>query len=159
MDGSEQIVMSPTTRETLDRREFLAAATGLASTALLGKGAHGAPAPVASAGTLGPLALEGGTPVRVSLLQAKLSGPQYYDDEEKRELVDVLENRSPFRWWGLDAKGHPPDKCINFEQEFAAHQHTRYCVAVTSGTTALMTALAALQVGPGDEVILPAWTW
>jgi 8-amino-3,8-dideoxy-alpha-D-manno-octulosonate transaminase len=159
MEGSEQTVMSPTPRESLDRRKFLAAATGLASTALLGKGAHGAPAPMASAGMLGPPALESGTPVRTSMLQAKLSGPQYYDDEEKRELVDVLENRSPFRWWGLDAKGHPPDKCINFEKEFAAHQHTRYCVAVTSGTTALMSALAALQVGPGDEVILPAWTW
>jgi 8-amino-3,8-dideoxy-alpha-D-manno-octulosonate transaminase len=30
---------------------------------------------------------------------------------------------------------------------------------VTSGTTALYTAMAALQIGPGDEVILPAWTW
>ena len=30
---------------------------------------------------------------------------------------------------------------------------------VTSGTTALYTAMAALEIGPGDEVILPAWTW
>jgi 8-amino-3,8-dideoxy-alpha-D-manno-octulosonate transaminase len=36
---------------------------------------------------------------------------------------------------------------------------TRYALAVTSGTAALQTAMAALQVGPGDEVILPAWTW
>ena len=35
----------------------------------------------------------------------------------------------------------------------------RFALAVTSGTAALTTALAALQVGPGDEVILPAWTW
>jgi 8-amino-3,8-dideoxy-alpha-D-manno-octulosonate transaminase len=97
--------------------------------------------------------------VRATMLEPKLSGPQYYDEEEKRELVDVLENRSPFRWWGIDAQGHPPDKCINFEKEFAAHQNVKYCVAVTSGTTALMTAMAALEVGPGDEVILPAWTW
>jgi len=32
-------------------------------------------------------------------------------------------------------------------------------LGVTSGTTALLTAMAALEVGPGDEVILPAWTW
>ncbi|HVN82526.1 MAG TPA: DegT/DnrJ/EryC1/StrS family aminotransferase [Terriglobia bacterium] len=159
MDRNVKTVMSPATGESFDRRKFLAAATGLASTAWLAKGAHGAPAPVTSAGTSDRLALEGGTPVRASMLEAKLSGPQYYDDAEKRELVEVLENRSPFRWWGLNAKGHPPDKCINFEKEFAAHQHTKYCVAVTSGTTALMSALAALQVGPGDEVILPAWTW
>ena len=30
---------------------------------------------------------------------------------------------------------------------------------MTSGTTALYTAMAALEIGPGDEVILPAWTW
>jgi 8-amino-3,8-dideoxy-alpha-D-manno-octulosonate transaminase len=143
------------------RRQFLTAATGLASAAWLAKGGEAAATstPVNWAPTAGPLAIDGGTPVRATMLEAKLSGPQYYDDEERRELVDVLENRSPFRWWGLDAKGHPPDKCINFEKEFAEHQHTKYCVAVTSGTTALMTALAALEVGPGDEVILPAWTW
>ena len=145
----------------VDRRQFLTAATGLASAAWLAKGGEAAatPAPINWAPTAGPLAIDGGTPVRAAMLEAKLSGPQYYDDEERRELVDVLENRSPFRWWGLDAKGHPPDKCIKFEKEFAEHQHTKYCVAVTSGTTALMTALAALEAGPGDEVILPAWTW
>lgn len=154
-------VTLPVPHEGVDRREFLAAATGLASAALLAKGSEAAatPAPVNPASLAGPLAMEGGTPVRATMLEAKLSGPQYYDEEERRELVDVLENRSPFRWWGLDAKGHPPDKCINFEKEFAAHQNTKYCVAVTSGTTALMTAMAALEVGPGDEVILPAWTW
>ncbi len=150
-----------TSPEGLDRRTFLAAATGLASTGWLAgtaKGVTRVPTPGASHAP-GPLALEGDKPVRASMLEAKLSGPQYYDDEERRELIEVLDNRSPFRWWGLDAKGHPPDKCINFEKEFAAHQQTKYSVAVTSGTTALMTALAALEVGPGDEVILPAWTW
>jgi len=142
----------------VDRRKFLATATGLASAALLGKGAARAAVSVKPAAA-GPLALDGGPPVRSTMLEAKLSGPQYYDQAEESELLDVLKNRSPFRWWGLDAMGHPPDKCINFEKEFAAHQNTRYSVAVTSGTTALMTAMAALEVGPGDEVILPAWTW
>ena len=36
---------------------------------------------------------------------------------------------------------------------------SKYAIGVTSGTTALYTAMAALEVGPGDEVILPAWTW
>ena len=36
---------------------------------------------------------------------------------------------------------------------------TQFALAVTSGTAALHVALAALEVGPGDEVILPAWTW
>src|SRR5258708_27288311 len=36
---------------------------------------------------------------------------------------------------------------------------TKYALAVTSGTAALHVAMAALEVGPGDEVIIPAWTW
>jgi dTDP-4-amino-4,6-dideoxygalactose transaminase len=40
----------------------------------------------------------------------------------------------------------------HFENEYAARMQTKYALAVTSGT-------AALEVGPGDEVILPAWTW
>ncbi len=159
--GSKKRVNSPEAAEGVDRRGFLVAATGLVSAALLTETAGGVTTPAAGsrASASGPLALAGGMPVRATMLEAKLSGPQYYDDAERRELQEVLDNRSPFRWWGLNAKGHPPDKCINFEKEFAAHQHTKYCVAVTSGTTALFTAMAALEVGPGDEVILPAWTW
>jgi 8-amino-3,8-dideoxy-alpha-D-manno-octulosonate transaminase len=36
---------------------------------------------------------------------------------------------------------------------------TRYALAVSSGTGALECAVTALGIGPGDEVILPAWTW
>ena len=35
----------------------------------------------------------------------------------------------------------------------------KHAIGVTSGTTALYTAMAAMEIGPGDEVILPAWTW
>ncbi len=147
-----------TRRDRVNRRQFLAAATGLAGSALVAgaapTAARTAPVPTAAA-----LAMNGGAPVRSTMLEAKLSGPQYYGEEEKQEVLDVINNRSPFRWWGIDAKGKAPDKCINFEKEFSAHQHTKYAIAVTSGTTALMTAMAALEVGPGDEVILPAWTW
>ena len=50
-------------------------------------------------------------------------------------------------------------KVATFEKEFAQRMHTRYALGVTSGTAALQTAMAALGIGPGDEVILPAWTW
>ena len=40
-----------------------------------------------------------------------------------------------------------------------AHVGVKFALGVTSGTAALFTAMAALEVGPGDEVILPAWTW
>lgn len=46
-----------------------------------------------------------------------------------------------------------------FEEAFAAWHGVRHCVATSSGTTAIHTALAALDVGPGDEVIVPAHTF
>lgn len=46
-----------------------------------------------------------------------------------------------------------------FEEAFAARHGVRHAVAVTSATTGLHLALLALGVGPGDEVIVPAFTW
>jgi 8-amino-3,8-dideoxy-alpha-D-manno-octulosonate transaminase len=99
------------------------------------------------------LALDGGTPVRKTMLSSGAYGPQFYDDVEKQELIEVLQSRSPFRWRGQESKA------LQFEKAYAAHIGVKYAIGVTSGTTALYTAMAALEVGPGDEVILPAWTW
>ena len=154
-------------RPTLGRRSLLMAAAGTASAlfwksrmaAASGPSSGTAPSPGRVNAGGERLALEGGSPVRATKLGANFPGPLYYDDAEKAELTDVLERRAPFRWYGIGPKGGEPRKCNEFERELAAHQHTRYAVAVTSGTMALYTAMAALGVGPGDEVILPAWTW
>jgi len=84
-------------------------------------------------------------------------GPQFYDDKEKQQVLEVIETGRPFRWYGPGDE--PPMKVLTFEREFGARMQCKYCLAVTSGTAALQTAMAALEVGPGDEVILPAWTW
>ncbi|HID24057.1 MAG TPA: DegT/DnrJ/EryC1/StrS family aminotransferase, partial [Planctomycetaceae bacterium] len=60
---------------------------------------------------------------------------------------------APFRWRG------PNSKVLQFEKAYAEHLGVQFALGVTSGTTALFTAMAALEIGPGDEVILPAWTW
>jgi dTDP-4-amino-4,6-dideoxygalactose transaminase len=46
-----------------------------------------------------------------------------------------------------------------FEREYAAYCGTRHCVGVASGLSAIELALRAGGVGPGDEVIVPAYTW
>src|SRR5712692_1844076 len=125
----------------IDRRKFLAAAGAGVSAS------HAAP----------KLAVAGGTPVRAKPLKAGFWGPQYYGEEEQQQLNDVLSTRRPFRWYGPGDE--PPMKVATFEKEFSARMGTRYALAVTSGTAALQCAMAALQIGPGDEVILPAWTW
>lgn len=124
----------------MDRRTFLAAGAVVAA-------ANAAPAE--------KLAIDGGAPVRKQPLASRNWGPQYYDDQERGHLGDVLESRNPFRWNNPPAKS----KVATFEREFAARMKTQYALAVTSGTAALHVALAALEVGPGDEVIIPAWTW
>lgn len=50
-------------------------------------------------------------------------------------------------------------KVREFEQMFAERHQVKHALAVTSATTALHLALVALNVGPGDEVIVPAFTW
>ncbi|HEY3454361.1 MAG TPA: DegT/DnrJ/EryC1/StrS family aminotransferase [Bryobacteraceae bacterium] len=94
-------------------------------------------------------------PVRNQPLRASYWGSQYYDDKEREQLMDVVNNQSPFRWYGKVQ----PLKVVTFEKEFAQRMGTRYALAVTSGTAALQCAVNALEIGFGDEVILPAWTW
>ena len=50
-------------------------------------------------------------------------------------------------------------KVNEFETEFAHLHKVKHAIAVTSATTALHLALVVLNVGPGDEVIVPAFTW
>src|SRR5690242_19467142 len=125
----------------MNRRMFLAGAAAAA-------GAAGSPA---------KLAVEGGKPVRETPLKAGFFGTSVYGDEETRELSDVVKVRRPFRWYGPGSE--PPAKVATFEKEFARRMQSRHALAVTSGSAALQTAVAALGIGPGDEVILPAWTW
>jgi dTDP-4-amino-4,6-dideoxygalactose transaminase len=68
-------------------------------------------------------------------------------DRERELLLEVL---SSDRWGGY----HPIVK--RFEQEFAAFQQCQFGVAASNGTVTLEMALAALGIGPGDEVIVPA---
>ncbi len=50
-------------------------------------------------------------------------------------------------------------KVAAFEEAFAARHDVSHAVAVTSCTTALHLAVEALDIGPGDEVIVPSFTW
>ena len=134
-----------------NRREFLQGMGALGAASLLAGAGERAAAYNAKGDN--KLALDGGPPVRKTPLRSHPSGPQFYDDAEKKELLDVLESRSPFRWRGEGSK------VLKFERAYAAHIGVKHALGVTSGTTALYTAMAALEIGPGDEVILPAWTW
>src|SRR2546422_1220599 len=74
-----------------------------------------------------------------------------YDEKERRALTEVLESRV---WWRT-----PGTQTLEFERSFAAFHGARHGVAVTNGTAALEVVMAALNVGPGDEVIVPDFTF
>src|ERR1700726_3964084 len=116
----------------MKRRDFLAVSVAAA----------------ASADANPQLAVNGGAPVRSEPLAGPNWGPQYYDNQEQTQLTEVLEGHNPFRFSNLPEKS----KVATFEKECAARMRTKYALAVTSGTAALHIAMAALEVGPGDEV-------
>ncbi len=82
-------------------------------------------------------------------------GIHYIGQEEIDAVTEVLLAQSPFRFYGPK----PRFETRQFEEEFARYIGKDYCVAVSNGTTALQVALSALEVGPGDEVIIPGYFW
>jgi len=101
------------------------------------------------------LAIEGGTPVRTEPLPLEFPGVHYMGEEEIEAATRLLKARSPFRYYGINLQG----EAAAFETEFARYLGVNYAVAVSSGTGALHVAMAALGVGPGQEIILPAYLW
>lgn len=78
--------------------------------------------------------------------------------EEEALVLDVLRRKEPFRYYGLDP-ANPPPMAARLEKEFREYIGTDYALAVSSGTAALEVAMAAAGIGPGDEVIVTAWSW
>lgn len=115
-------------------------------------------AAAAGAGAAPKLAIDGGQPVRKEPLLSDHWGPMSYDAKELAQVSEVARVGNPFRWRGRPGTPEPM-KAATFEKEFADRMGVRYALAVSSGTAALQTAMAAFEIGPGDEVILPAWTW
>ena len=107
------------------------------------------------AATSEQLAIDGGVPVRTQPLPLEFPGIHHMDDEETEAAVRLLRRRSLFRYYGIDLQR----EVESLESEFARFLGVSHAVAVTSGTGALVTALSALGVGPGQEVVIPAYFW
>jgi dTDP-4-amino-4,6-dideoxygalactose transaminase len=98
---------------------------------------------------MGKLAITGGKPVR----KKPFSPWPIFNAQEARGLLKVLKSRN----WG----GYPfPNQIAHaFAQKFAKLHGAKYGLAVVNGTVAIEIALAAAGIKPGDEVIVPAYTW
>ncbi|MCS7024998.1 MAG: DegT/DnrJ/EryC1/StrS family aminotransferase [Bryobacteraceae bacterium] len=121
----------------MNRRTFLTSSAAWSATVSV----HALPA------ATGKPALLGGEPARRS---APASWPVFGDSEE-RALLGVLRSGKWYRGNGR--------MVARFEEAYARLTGAKHCLAVANGTSALLTALSALGVGPGDEVILPPYTF
>lgn len=79
--------------------------------------------------------------------------------EEQAEVNDVFARGGVLFRHGFDALRGDCYKVKEFETAFAAAMGVSHALAVTSGTAALRVALAALDIGPGDEVITQSFTF
>lgn len=101
------------------------------------------------------LAIDGGTPVRSIPLPWELPGAHWIGDEELELVSRVIKSKSPFRFYGPD----PQHMVEDFEREWREQFDHKHALAVSSGTAALSIAMSALNIGPGDEVLIPGYLW
>src|SRR5687768_2335165 len=87
-----------------------------------------------------------------------MPGFELFDDAERHEVTDVL-NTGILMRYGFDGPRQGIWKSRELEAEIVRYFGAGHAQLVSSGTAALTTALAALGVGYGDEVIMPSFTF
>ncbi len=87
-----------------------------------------------------------------------MPGFELWGAEERKEVNELLETGVLMRY-GFDAQRRGIWKAKELEQAIAETIGSKYAQLTSSGTSALTTALAALGIGTGDEVIMPAFTF
>ena len=97
---------------------------------------------------MGKLAILGGNPVRDLRKKPWPSWP-VFGEEERKNLLSVFESG---KWWY-------GEKVKEFEEKFALFQNAKYGISCTNGTAALEIGLLSCGIGPGDEVIVPPYTF
>jgi dTDP-4-amino-4,6-dideoxygalactose transaminase len=93
------------------------------------------------------LAIDGGP----KAVTNKLAGWPQFDERAIKAVEEVLRSGKVNYWTG--------PKGMEFEKKFADWQGSKYAISASSGTAALHIALSALGIGPGDEVIVPSYTF
>lgn len=75
-------------------------------------------------------------------------------EEEIQAVAKVIRSQQLFRYRGVEG-----GECSQFERDLCERFGCKYALVVNSGTSALICSLVACGIGPGDEVIVPAYTF
>ena len=102
------------------------------------------------------LAINGGPQAKTTPNYPMYPGGLEIGEDEKREVMEALDRKYLFRYYGPEEF---PSKVREFEVDFASKMGSKYCLAMNSCTSALISALVAVGVGPGDEVIVNGYTF
>jgi hypothetical protein len=102
------------------------------------------------------LAINGGPRAKSSKNYPMFPGGLEIGEEEKKQVLEVLDSKYLFRYYG---PSESPSKVKALEESYARHTGSRHALALNSCTSALISALVAAGVGPGDEVIVPSYTF
>jgi 8-amino-3,8-dideoxy-alpha-D-manno-octulosonate transaminase len=102
------------------------------------------------------LARDGGTPARTRPERPMFPGGMELGAEEADAAARVIRSHNVFRYYGV---GEGPHEVADFEREFAGHMGAKYALCLNAGSSALICGLIGAGVRPGDEVIVPAYTW
>jgi len=90
-------------------------------------------------------------------------GVMRMDHEEEEAAAqaarEVIRSKRLFRYYGASNNPFQRSQVDEFEKGFREITGVKHALAVNSGTSALVAGLRAIGVGPGDEVIVPAYTW
>ncbi len=87
-----------------------------------------------------------------------MPGFEFFGVEERKEVNEVLDTGILMRY-GFDAQRQGKWKAKELEQALCERLSVQYAQLTSSGTSALSTAMAALGLGAGDEVIMPTFTF
>jgi 8-amino-3,8-dideoxy-alpha-D-manno-octulosonate transaminase len=88
-----------------------------------------------------------------------MPGTELFGEEEKKEVMDVLNTGVLFRYNHDAATQGPLEGQGLRSRDRQVHRGAKYALAVSSGSTAVSTMLAACGVGYGDHVIVPPFTF
>ena len=102
------------------------------------------------------LARDGGKPARSRPELPMFPGGMELGDEEAEAAARVIRSHNVFRYYGV---GEGPREAEAFEREFAAQLGAKHALCLNAGSSALICGLIGAGVAPGDEVIVPAYTW
>jgi len=94
------------------------------------------------------LAVEGGPRV---VAEGRIQPWPHIGEDERKAVLRALDYASPWRY--------PHPEVEGLEREWAQFVRMKYCLAANSGTASLHMAVASAEIGPGDEVLVPAFTF